>query len=191
MTKKLVFGIGLNDVDYHVYSKVNGKTVICHYYATWKHMLERCYCKKYLSKKPTYEGCEVCDEWLRLSIFKKWMETQDWEGKQLDKDLLLKGNKVYSPETCIFVEKSLNSFLTENNAKRGGSLIGVSRAGYINKFRAQCGDYFGGGKSYLGVFDSEIEAHAAWKKRKHEIACQLADLQTDERVAKALRERYL
>lgn len=50
-------------------------------------------------------GCSVCEEWLTFSNFKRWMEQQDYEGKALDKDLLVSQNKTYSSETCVFVPR--------------------------------------------------------------------------------------
>ena len=76
-------------------------------------MLQRCYSESHLVRQPTYKGCSVCEEWLTFSNFKSWMEQQDWEGKQLDKDLLVYKNKIYSPETCVFVSSVINSFFVE------------------------------------------------------------------------------
>lgn len=116
---KLVHGVGVNDANYPVvnYSstnKITGKPTqtICIFYNTWKAMLERCYSESLKRRRPSYIGCTVCEEWLLFSNFKVWMETQDWKGNQLDKDLLIEHNKVYSPETCLFLSREVNSFLT-------------------------------------------------------------------------------
>lgn len=191
MTKKLVYGVGINDADYPVYSTVSGKQIVCHFYATWTRMLNRCYCEKFHARQPTYIGCSVCDEWLIFSNFKAWMEKQDWRGKELDKDLLLKGNKNYSPDTCVFVDKLTNGFTRESGATRGEWPIGVAFNKARGKLVAYCGNPFTGKLDHLGYFTCPERAHQAWKKRKHELACQLADMQTDERVAKSLRARYL
>lgn len=186
---KLVCGIGVNDVDYIVQPVINGSKVWCPFYRVWQNMLKRCYNVNYLAKYPTYIGCSVCEEWLTFSNFKKWMETKDWKGKQLDKDLLFVGNKVYSPETCVFVDGVLNNFTLDRAADRGKWPIGV----YLRecgKFQARCCNPFTKKRELLGLFTCPNEAHQAWKKRKYELACQLADLQDDPRVAKALRERY-
>lgn len=188
---ELVFGIGINDADYVVCPIVNGKAVWCRFYRTWVNMLKRCYSEKYQARQPTYIGCSVCDEWLTFSNFKKWMEKQDWEGNQLDKDLLTNGNKVYSPETCVFVDKVTNLFTTDHGAARGEWPIGVYFNKRGGKFQAYCNNPFIKKREHLGFFACPNQAHLTWKKRKHELACQLADLQTDERVAKALRVRYL
>jgi hypothetical protein len=119
------------------------------------------------------------------------METQEWLGKELDKDLLSQGNKIYSPETCVFVDLNVNHFILDRSAKRGDFPIGVSFDKVRGKFQSYCGNPFTGKSSNLGYFDCPEKAHEAWRKRKHELACQLADLQTNERVANALRSRYL
>lgn len=188
---KLVYGVGVNDADYPVTRKENGKTVWrCRYYGVWNDMLKRVYSDKYKQKRPTYKDVTVCEEWHSFMCFRSWMMTQDWEGKQLDKDILVLGNKVYSPNVCVFVDGIVNSFMTDCAATRGEWPIGVSWYERYQKFKSQCGNPFTKKQENLGYFACSQEAHHAWKKRKHELACQLADIQTDQRVADALRARY-
>lgn len=197
---KLVYGVGINDTDYAVTKRetigyVNGNQKqkliwICPYYRVWTGMLMRCYSSKYQEKYPTYKGCSVSEDWLRFSNFKSWMETQDWEGKQLDKDLLLEGNKVYSAETCVFASGMVNSFTLDSGAARGEWMIGVCWHKRDGKFMSSCSNPFTKKQENLGYFTSESEAHEAWLKRKLELTYELAAIQTDERVAKALIERY-
>ena len=198
--KKLVYGVGINDADYVVQKWdiiiVNGKQKkkliwFCPYYRAWTSMLKRCYSIKTQNNQPTYIGCTVTDEWLTFTVFKNWMMTQDWEDNQLDKDLLFEGNKVYSPETCVFVSGMVNTFTTDRGNDRGEFLIGVCWDKGKSKFKSQCGNPFTKKKEYLGLFDCEQEAHQAWLTRKLELACELAATQTDERVAEALIDRYL
>jgi hypothetical protein len=156
-------------------------------------MLKRCYSKEYHEHYPTYSGCSVCEDWLTFSNFKLWMEQQDWENKQLDKDLLISGNKEYGPETCVFVTSVVNTFTLDRCNSRGAYPLGVRFHNVAKKFEAQCRNPFTGKREYLGLFDCPDQAHLAWKKRKHELACQLVESAyvTDERVAQALRTRYL
>ena len=88
-------------------------------------MLERSYSEKFKEKHPTYKDVTCCEEWLTFSNFKSWMEQQDWEGKDLDKDLLVYQNKIYSPETCCFLSHKINTFLTTSAKIRGDQPIGV------------------------------------------------------------------
>lgn len=132
-----MYGVGINDADYEVKKskKMNGKWKIvwmCPYYDRWTSMLSRCYSKKLQETHPTYKGCSVCDEWLRFSNFKKWMEEQNWEGRQLDKDFLFENNKVYSPSTCLFIPNKLNSFIITSGKARGEYPLGVH---YMKKAR--------------------------------------------------------
>ena len=197
---KLVCGVGINDADYVVEKKetigyVGGKRKqrliwICPYYKAWKSMLVRCYSTKYQDRQPTYKGCSVSEEWLTFSKFRAWMENQDWEGKQLDKDLLFEENKIYSSETCVFVTPMVNSFTTDCGATRGEWMIGVCWHKGSSKFMAQCCNPFTKRSEHLGYFNCPQEAHKAWLKRKLELAHLLAAEQTDPRVAKALIERY-
>ena len=198
--KKSVCGIGLNDADYAVQRKetigyVDGRRKqklvwVCPYYSRWKEMLRRCYSTKLQERYPTYKGCTVSDEWLTFSVFKSWMEKQDREGKHLDKDLLIKGNKTYSSATCVFVTRAVNNFANDHKAKRGEWLIGVDWHKPAGKLRALCNNPFTKKQEHLGYFTCEQEAHEAWLKRKLELAHELAAIQTDPRVAKALVDRY-
>ena len=197
---KLVCGVGINDADYVVTKKetvgyVDGKRKrkliwFCHFHRTWKSMIERCYSIKFQDKNPTYEGCSVSEEWLTFSVFKNWMETQDWEDNQLDKDLLFEGNKVYSPETCVFVSGMVNLFTTDRGNDRGEWPIGANWDKEKGKFKSQCCNPFTREQEHLGYFVCEQESHRAWLTRKLELAKELAAIQTDPRVAEALINRY-
>jgi hypothetical protein len=190
MTKNLVCGVGINDAGYSVRQRSEGRS-ICKFYQTWRDMLFRCYVDSYKRKRPNYAGCIVSNEWLYFSNFKKWMETQDWQGKHLDKDILIAGNKIYSEETCVFVDAVTNTFITDCGRSRGLWPIGVSWQEDCGRFKAQCRNPFIKKLDYLGLFYCQEAAHHAWKNRKHKHALRLADLQSDPRVAAALRTRYL
>jgi hypothetical protein len=188
---KLVQGVGINDSDYKVQPRLNGKVVFCPFYRAWLNMINRCYCPKSVARNPTYLGCSVISEWLTFSCFRGWMIKQDWLGKHLDKDLLIPGNKLYSPETCVFIPASINKFLTDRPLHRGEWPLGVYLEHRTNKFRAGCKNPFTKKNVKLGRFTSAEHAHKAWRQHKHELACQLAEQQSDTRVAEALRKRYL
>ncbi|NCB78654.1 MAG: hypothetical protein EOM41_01390 [Bacilli bacterium] len=196
---KLVCGVGINDASYNInikeeLPKVNGKRKqkfiwVCPYYQKWLDMIKRCY-RTDKSKNPTYKDCSVCNEWLTFSNFKKWMETQDWEGKALDKDLLIYQNKVYSPETCCFVPQEINSFLTKCNKSRGQHPLGVDRIKRCAKFRCRINNGTGGNE-YLGLYASEQAAHKAWQLAKMERCMLLIEQQTDTKVIAGLERVYI
>ncbi len=202
--KSLICGIGRNDANYVVqkFSSIEDRypsgrkkqvlTWVCPYYSSWSHMIKRCYSQCTVSKNPSYMGCTVEDDWLLFSTYRVWMIQQDWEGNQLDKDILFEGNKVYSERTCVFVYGKVNSFLVGCDKSRGKYLIGVYWHKSSAKYISQISNPFGKSQVYLGLYNTEIEAHLAWKKRKHEYACELADSSyvTDDRVRVALRNRY-
>lgn len=155
-------------------SKLNG--IKKDSYHTWHGMLERCYGEKYQKKFPTYIGCSVCDEWKSYENFEQWYGINYYEVKdecmQLDKDIILKGNKIYSPETCVFVPQRINKLFTKTDKLRNG-LIGT----YIiknGKYKAQCQTRSLTNKS-LGTFDTEIEAFNAYKRAKEKYIKQIAD----------------
>ena len=199
MKERLVKGIGINDADYKLnewsnLDRVDGKQKQkliwrCPFYKTWMSMLNRCYSKKFLEKNPTYSECSVSENWLRFSNFKSWMETQDWENKYLDKDLLVEGNKVYCEATCIFVTRRINNFIQERGAGRGPHPIGVSLNKASQKYESYC-EKATGGRKFLGLFDCPNKAHDAWLAFKLEQAIILVNQQEDQRLTKALIERY-
>ena len=104
-------------------SKVNG--VKKDSYNTWRGMLERCYGEKYQKKFPTYIDCSVCDEWKSYENFERWYNLNYYEVEnekmQLDKDILFKGNKIYSPNTCVFVPQRINKLFTKTDKLRNVS----------------------------------------------------------------------
>lgn len=181
----VVCGIGINDAEY-VVQKVGW---ICPFYLTWHNMLKRCYTEKYQKAQPSYRGCYVCSDWLTFSNFKAWMEIQDWKDMELDKDLLVKGNREYSPDTCVFINKLTNTFTSERQNQRGLYPIGVGLHKQSGLFRARCGDLRGGRKN-IGYFHTAQEAHQAWLQYKLTLAVELASMQKDSRVAEALIRRY-
>lgn len=192
---KLVFGVGINDADYNVYTteKVDGKLKIlwsCPFYVKWYSMLRRCYSSKLHIKMPRYAQCTCVKEWHRFSTFKAWMEQQDWEGKELDKDILILGNKEYGPHSCLFVEGRINSFFNENSINKGDWPIGVSFHKHHQKFSANCRCVITKKSKHLGLFSNPEDAHQAWLDFKTEQAHILSAEQTDPRLISALLDRY-
>lgn len=141
----------------------NGK--ITSQYATWNSMLMRCYSEKVHQRQPAYRGCSVAEEWHNYQNFAKWYDENyyevDGEIMCLDKDILVKGNKVYSPRTCIFVPQRINRLFVKTNAIRGEFPTGVRPSSTnSNKFKSECD-----GK-YLGSYDTPEEAFISYKVQK-------------------------
>jgi hypothetical protein len=182
--KKLVYGIGINDANYMVCQKINGKPQLCPYYRTWHSMLERCYSAKYQARHPTYIGCTVCEEWHSFMAFRVWMIKQDWQGKQLDKDLLVAGNRVYSSDTCLFVSSQINTLLSYGGQFQGNWPIGVCWDIENKKFRAACN--INGSRKQLGRFTDPQAAHRVWQTCKIKAIHEAAASQEDARLVAAL-----
>jgi hypothetical protein len=187
---KLIRGVGINDANYPVAPIVGGKQLVCPIYQKWISMIERGYSTRLKEKYPTYEDCSVVDEWHSFMGFRSWMLTQDWEGKELDKDLLVEGNKVYGPDTCLFISHAVNCFLTERKASRGNLPIGVSLSCNGKQYIAGISSGVGGVKKHLGMYDTPEDAYLAWYNSKREAAIELAGKQSDPRVAAALLARF-
>ena len=182
---KLVYGVGINDADYAVQVMgKDGKIERCPFYKTWMSMLMRVYSPKYHALKPTYIGTTVCKEWLTFSTFKTWMKDLDWEGNQIDKDIMIPGNLHYSPATCIFVSPQLNKLLNNHAADRGEHPVGVSFNRKINKHQAQI--RYKGKTKYLGRFNTPQEAAAVYAKAKSRHIRGIAFKQTNPRICNGL-----
>ena len=130
-------------------------------------MLMRCYSIRHHQTCPNYIGCSVCPEWLYLSNFKEWFDANYVDGYALDKDIIIKGNKTYSPHTCCFVPQEINNQLIKSDAARGKCPIGVSQRGsrYYAKFRS----------CHLGVYTTSEAAFLAYKKAKEQYVMELAE----------------
>jgi hypothetical protein len=124
---KTVHGVGYLGIGKYKSRGKDGKKTKA--YNTWQHMIRRCYDPYYINKNPTYKDCIVCDEWLCFQNFAEWYYNNCYEIEgevmHLDKDILCKGNKIYSPETCIFVPHRINVLFTKSDKARGEYPIGV------------------------------------------------------------------
>lgn len=176
--RRLIYGVATNDSDYKTELLIDGKRFVCPFYMKWTRMLQRCYSEKYTTKNPSYKDVKACYEWLVFSNFKAWMIGQDWNGNELDKDILIQGNKVYSPETCLFVSHEINSLF--NNCNNGGKTTktGVTKRKGLNRFRARHNSK-GGGAISIGEFDTEKEAFEAYCKYKYSLIKSIAEKQTE------------
>ena len=187
MIKKLVCGVGINSGKYK--AKVNGK--LTKEYNLWGNMLKRCYSDRFHLLNPTYIGCTVSNNFLHYEYFYEWCQKQigfnndDW---QLDKDLLIKGNKVYSESTCVFLPKGLNNLLVKSDGSRGELPIGVCYHKRDKVFMSRV-SLNNGYQKHLGSFNSEIEAFNAYKIAKESFIKEQAEKyksQIDPRAYNAL-----
>ena len=148
-------------------------------YRAWYHMLRRCYDTKYKEKHLTYENCSVCEEWLNFQNFAKWFDDNYYEileeEMNLDKDILVKGNKEYGPNTCVFVPEKINILFIKHDTKRGQCPIGVTRSG--NKYQVKCN--LNKEPKYLGRYDTKEEAFLVYKTFKESAIKQMADQYRD------------
>ena len=182
-----VYSVGILGSKYP--SKVNGRNT--KEYDLWYSMLRRCYSDNSKKKRPTYEGCEVSDKFKSYEYFYEWCHSQigfGVEGWHLDKDLLVKGNKVYSEDSCVFLPSEINSLLTKRTASRGEYLIGVSWYSKSKTFIAQVNKNKGKPEN-LGYFKTEIEAFNAYKTAKEAFIKEQANKwkgKIDERAYNAL-----
>ena len=146
-------------------------------YHAWSNMLTRCYSETWQKNYDTYKKCSVCEEWHNFQNFAKWYNENYYEVEGdimcLDKDILKKGNKLYSPETCVFVPNRINTLFVKKDKNRGEYPIGVS----YNKMRKK----FATGVSIdhkrvgLGYFKTPMEAFYVYKKHKENYVKKVAN----------------
>ena len=177
--EKRVFGMGcVGEGKYK--TGENNRHTRC--YNTWNGMLERCYNEEYRDRNPTYIDCEVSEEFLNFQNFGYWDSKNYYkvgeETMHLDKDILCKGNKIYSPDTCIYVPQTINSLFTKNNKNRGDSPIGATLC-KNGKYQVRCRVYnFETGKSkkeYLGYYETQEKAFKVYKEFKERYIKKVAD----------------
>jgi len=187
--RKAIYGIGVNDSDYITNPVVDGKKIMCPFYSTWASMMTRCYSEKYHRSCSTYIGCTVTEEWYSFMNFRSWMIKQDWKGKQLDKDILIPGNKTYSPNACFFVTSEVNGLLIDQAAKRGKYPQGVCWNKEKGKFIARV--HARGKRIFLGSFNTIEAAHDVARKAKAEHITNIAQTQSEPIRTALLRHAKL
>ena len=172
--ERRTFGVGFLGEGKYKMSE-NGK--LTDVYIIWHGILRRCYDPKFHEKHPTYKGCRVEDYLLNFQHMGKWIEDNYYkvpgEKMCLDKDILCKGNKVYSRETCIFVPERINLLFTKRDNDRGKNPIGVSDLPSGN-YQAYCNN--GYGKTiYLGTYSTKEEAFQVYKNYKEKVIKEVID----------------
>ena len=169
----ILYGVGYFGIGKFKSRDENGKQTKC--YKAWESMLQRCYEPKYQAKYQTYKNCTVCKEWHNYQEFAKWDNENYYEvGNEqmaLDKDILCKGNKVYSPETCVFVPQFINKLFIKRDNVRGEYPIGVHK--HRDKFKAQLNK--GNERMYLGTYNTPEEAFLVYKQAKEQYIKEVAN----------------
>lgn len=179
----MVLGVGILGNKYP--SKNNGKHL--KEYKTWNSMLRRCFDEKYKTNEPSYENVICCKDWLNYENFYEWIHSQTnfdkWQNNswwQIDKDILVKGNKIYSPDTCCLVPINVNELFTNRANHRGDFPIGVSINKKTNKYIAECHNPFTNKKERIGTYSTAEKAFQAYKQYKEDIIKQVAQKEYDK-----------
>ena len=151
-------------------------------YKVWHNMLRRCFNKKEKERRPTYQNVSVCKEWLLFENFYEWLHSQEnfekWYSGfrwSIDKDILVKGNKIYSPETCCLVPNEINTLFERKENQRGKYPIGVSKT--KNGYSATCSNPYGNTARWLGTYYTVEEAFQVYKKYKENLIKQIAEIE--------------
>jgi len=184
--RSLVYGVGVNDWVGNV--KVGGKDI--KEYQLWQNMIKRCFSEECKQSRPTYEGVTCSKEWLSMTNFIEdvsKMKGCGFDGWELDKDIIQKGNKLYSKDTCCFVPAEVNLLLIKCDNSRGEYPVGVDFHKVSGKFRARLA--INGKRKHLGYFNTPEEAFQAYKLAKEahiKVVAQKWQHLLDERVFQAL-----
>lgn len=152
----------------------------------WRSMLRRCYDPKLHKRQPCYIGCSVCDEWKIFDNFYDWVIKQDWQGNQLDKDIINPSNKIYSPENCAFISKKLNTLLVHKRSNKGIYPTGVSFHKPTGKYQATITR--NGKFKHLGFFKTINLAQEQYILAKIEYIKTFFDSIKDPRIINGLKK---
>lgn len=151
-------------------------------YKTWDNMLKRCFSRKLKNEQPTYKDVSCCNEWLLFDNFYEWIHSQDnfWQWKSsdryaLEKDILVKNNKIYSSETCCLVPPNVNCLFLKRKANRGELPIGVQKSGVF--FLATCHNPFTNKSERLGIYQTVEETFQAYKRYKEYLIKKVAEIE--------------
>ena len=158
-------------------------------YIRWKSMLCRVYYDKFNDIHTSYKNVLICDEWHNLQNYGKWDDENYIEGWQLDKDLLSKEQKIYSPETCCFIPQELNKFMTNIQQSNANGYIGARWHKRDKIWESSIS--INGKKTYLGRFNTEKEAHKAYQEVREGLAdgwrIKARKLGIDEKIIKNIK----
>ena len=178
---KSVFGVGMVGNKYP--KSINNK--ITKEYNTWNGMLRRCFDVKCKEKHPTYKDAICCDEWLLYENFYEWLHSQEnferWtllNKGAIDKDILIKGNKIYSPNTCCLVPLVVNNLFIKSDSSRGNLPIGVTKK--RNRFLSRCCNPITNERDWLGAYPTSDKAFLAYKPYKENLIKQIAQIEFDK-----------
>lgn len=173
-----VYGVGITGTKYptHINCK-NTKE-----YRAWTEMLRRCFDEAHRNRQPTYKQVICCEEWLNYENYYEWLHNQPnfekwFNGNRwaIDKDILVKRNKIYSPETCCLVPQNVNCLFLKREAERGEYPIGVSYR--KDGFLAHCHNPFTNQREELGYHTTPNNAFNTYKSYKEDIIKKVAKIE--------------
>lgn len=176
---KSVFGIGFLGLGRYKSTSGKGSALkSTKYYTVWLSMFTRCYSKNVKKDYPTYVDCSVDERWHNFQVFAEWFEKnynpETMQGWQLDKDIKVKGNKIYSPESCLFIPKDINCFSLSRIIKKSEMPQGVYFSKQGNKYIAEMSRF---GKRYkIGRYTTPEEASLNYSIAKEKHARELAEV---------------
>lgn len=146
-------------------------------YQKWKAILDRCIRNDYSNKAiSSYKGCTVCEEWLNFQYFAKWFYENKYPCSEplcVDKDILVHGNKLYSPDTCLLAPQRINLLFIKEKGRRGNLPIGVQKYKKEKSYTGMLSTL--NGNVYLGIFDSQFDAFTAYKIEKEKYIKSVAE----------------
>lgn len=179
-----VYGVGMIGAKYP--SRVNGN--ITTEYKMWHSMLARAYNDKIKERQPAYKDVICCEEWLLFDNFYEWLHGQENFEKlvnnnirmELEKDILVKGNKTYSPDTCCIVPKHVNTLFTKRDKHRGDEPIGVFKEKYGYSAKIIYGKHENKSKSTRYQYPTIEEAFQAYKESKESYIQKVAQEEFDK-----------
>lgn len=176
--RRPLLGGAINDADYNVYYFDGlGNRFTCPIYTHWCNLLSRIFSDSYTKSVTCYKDSSICDEWMNFSNFYKWAKDKRYIGRDLDKDLKVTGNKIYSPSTCLFIPPDVNKLIQEKTRPKHDLPAGVTIKS-DGKFISRCSK--NGKRVYLGVYTDKNDASMAYRRYKRSIIIEKAHEFVDE-----------
>lgn len=131
-----------------------------------------------------YNSVRICQEWLESrGTFIEWFFDNyyecGYEQMQFDKDLLSGKEVIYSPETCCFLPRSLNTLVASSHPRLSGRdefmPLGVNKIVVNGRNKYHSTVTYRGNRITTELRDTPMKAFYDFEAKKRKIFLQVAE----------------